>query len=183
MRALEEAEGRLTVAFNVLFLCTANSARSILFAAALNHVAGDRFRAYSAGSQPAGFVNPHALAELSRRGITTADARSKSWNEFSGDGAPTFDLVITVCDSAASESCPVLFGDFVKAHWGLPDPAAVQGDEAVIRTAFRRTADVVIARAEALAALPVEAFSVEQLQCALHEIELKHAAAPLTEVA
>ena len=164
------------MAFRVLFLCTHNSARSIMFASAMNGIGGHRFEARSAGSQPAGTVNPHALAELGRRGLPSAGARSKSWDEFAAPGAPTFDLVVTVCDSAASEACPVFFGDFAKAHWGLPDPSGVTGDPAAIERAFRRTADVVIARVEALAALPVESMDRASLQQALAEIEAAHPA-------
>lgn len=155
----------------VLFLCTANSARSILFAATLNALGQGRFQAYSAGSQPAGVVNPHALAELQRRGIPAGDARSKSWDEYTAPGMPAFDLVITVCDSAAAEACPVLFGDFVKAHWGLPDPAAITGDANQVETAFRRTQDVVQARLQALVALPVDTLDRDALRDALAIIE------------
>lgn len=165
--------------FRVLFLCTHNSARSIMFASALNGAGGDRFEARSAGSQPAGTVNPLALAELSRRGLPTDDARRKSWDEFTSPDAPAFDLVLTVCDSAASEACPVFFGDFAKAHWGLPDPSAVTGGAVAVETAFRRTADVVSARAQALAALPVESMDRATLQQALAVIEASHPAVPL----
>jgi arsenate reductase len=108
------------MSFHVLFLCTGNSARSILCEATLYHLDGELFAAFSAGSRPAGTVNPHALAELDRRDISTDGLRNKTWHEFSDARAPAFDIVITVCDSAASESCPVLFGDFAKAHWGSP---------------------------------------------------------------
>lgn len=166
-------------AFKALFLCTANSARSILFATTLNHLGYGRFEAHSAGSQPAGVVNPDALAELARRGIATAGARSKSWDEYAGPGAPKFDLVITVCDNAANEACPVFFGDFVKAHWGLPDPAGAAGDAEAVATAFRITEDVVIARLERLVALPVETLGPTALQEALRDIEAAVPARPL----
>lgn len=162
----------------VLFLCTANSARSILFAATLNHLGQGRFEAHSAGSQPAGFVNPNALAELQRRGIPAEGARSKSWDEYAGSNATTFDLVVTVCDSAANESCPVFFGDFVKTHWGLPDPASIT-DAAAVQEAFRRTEDVIVARLEALVALPVETLNREALQQELAAIDAKFPAQPL----
>lgn len=155
---------------NVLFLCTGNSARSILCAATLNHLGSPRFRAYSAGSQPAGRVHPEALAELARRGIEARDARSKSWDEYTGPDGPAFDLVITVCDSAAAESCPVLFGDFAKAHWGLPDPAAVAGDPATIREAFSRTQHVIEKRLAALVALPPDNLTPPALPQALAAI-------------
>ena len=171
------------MAYKVLFLCTANSARSILFASTLSHLGGSRFEAYSAGSQPAGVVNPHALAELHRRGIATEGVRSKSWDEYSGETAPTFDLVVTVCDSAANESCPVFFGDFVKAHWGLPDPAAITGDAAAVAAAFRITADVVTARLARLIGLPLEDMDREALQRQLSTIEAEVPARPLLEQA
>ena len=169
------------MAYKVLFLCTANSARSILFAATLNHLGNDRFEAHSAGSTPAGFVNPHALAELARRGITASDARSKSWDEYAGDAR--FDLVVTVCDNAANESCPVLFGDFIKAHWGLPDPAAIDGADAIVAEAFRRTEDVIVQRLASLIALPVESMPREDLIAALAAIEMQIPSQSLVEVA
>lgn len=165
----------------VLFLCTGNSARSILFEATLNHFGQGRFEALSAGSQPMGEVNPNALAELRRLGVGCDGLRSKSWDEYTGPTAPAIDLVITVCDNAAAESCPVFFGDFIKAHWGLPDPVAVTGDEATISNAFRRTQAVVLQRIEALVALPVEDMEVGELRRALVAINERHPAAPLLE--
>lgn len=164
---------------NVLFLCTGNSARSILCEATLNHQAAGRFRAFSAGSQPAGRVHPQALAELARRGIPARDARSKSWDEYTGPAGPAFDLVITVCDSAAAESCPVLFGDFAKAHWGLPDPAAVAGDAETIRDAFSRTQDIIERRLAAMVELPVDTLTRPQLLKALADIVERVPAVPL----
>lgn len=164
----------------VLFLCTGNSARSILFAATLNHLGHGRFQAYSAGSQPAGRVNPHALAELARRGIPAGDARSKSWDEYMAPQAPAFDLVVTVCDSAASETCPLFLGGFTKVHWGMPDPAAIDDDAAAIEDAFRRTEDVILARMQALVALPVEALDRETMAQALQRIEAQAPATPLS---
>ena len=152
------------MSFQVLFLCTGNSARSILCEATLNHLDGERFTSFSAGSHPAGTMNPYALAELERRGISTSGLRSKSWDEFSDDRAPVFDLLVTVCDNAASESCPVLFGDFVKAHWGLPDPATAEGDAIFVRGVFERIEDVIVARLTALVALPVEELDRDALQ-------------------
>jgi protein-tyrosine-phosphatase len=171
------------MAYKVLFLCTANSARSILFASTLSHLGGTRFDAHSAGSQPAGVVNPHALTELHRRGIATEGVRSKSWDEYTGSGAPKFDLVVTVCDSAANESCPVFFGDFVKAHWGLPDPAGIAGDAAAVAAAFRTTEDVVSARLARLLALPLESMDREALQHELSVIEVQVHARQLLEQA
>ncbi|WMJ68081.1 arsenate reductase ArsC [Stenotrophomonas sp. 24(2023)] len=136
----------------VLFLCTGNSARSILAEATLRAWAGHRFEVFSAGSQPAGVVNPHALAQLQAEGIATAGLRSKSWDEFI-HGTP-MDLVITVCDAAAAEACPVVFGDFLRTHWGLPDPAAVQGSDADKQQAFAQAHAIVKARLLALLALP-----------------------------
>jgi len=137
----------------VLFLCTGNSARSVLAEATLRAWAGHRFEVFSAGSQPAGQVNPFAVAQLQAEGIATAGLRSKSWDEFA-DAAP-MDLVITVCDAAAAETCPVVFGDFIRTHWGLQDPAAVEGSDADKALAFAEAHAIVKARLLALLALPV----------------------------
>lgn len=141
----------------VLFLCTGNSARSVLAEATLRAWAGHRFDVFSAGSQPAGQVNPFALAQLQAEGIPTAGLRSKSWDEFA-DAAP-MDLVITVCDAAAAEACPLVFGDFVRAHWGLPDPAAVAGSAADKAAAFAQAHAIIKARLLALLALPADSWS------------------------
>ncbi len=116
--------------FNVLFLCTGNSARSIMAEAILNQVGRGRFVAYSAGSHPAGAVHPLAIAYLERHRISTANLRSKDWSEFAGPGAPKMDFVFTVCDKAAGEVCPVWPGQPMAAHWGVDDPVAAEGDEA-----------------------------------------------------
>lgn len=140
----------------VLFLCTGNSARSILAEATLRAWAGDRFEAFSAGSQPTGVVNPYAIGQLVADGIATDGFRSKSWDEFATADAVPMDVVVTVCDSAAAESCPVVFGDFLRTHWGLPDPAAVEGDDEDKRAAFDQAHRIVKARLQALLALPEE---------------------------
>ncbi len=140
----------------VLFLCTGNSARSVLAEATLRAWAGHRFEVFSAGSQPAGTVNPWALAQLAAEGIATAGLRSKSWDEFTTPDAAPMDLVVTVCDSTAAETCPVVLGDFLRVHWGLPDPAAVEGDDEDKREAFRQAHRIVKARLQALLALPAE---------------------------
>lgn len=147
----------------VLFICTGNSARSILSEATLNHLGKGRFEAFSAGSQPTGRVNPYAIEELKAVGIPTDGLSSKSWDRFTGEGAPPLDIVITVCDNAANETCPVLFGDFVKAHWGQPDPAAAQ-------EAFRVAHALVLYRVTALLNLPVETMSRDALKQALDHI-------------
>lgn len=140
----------------VLFLCTGNSARSVLAEATLRAWAGHRFEVFSAGSQPTGTVNPFALGQLATEGIATAGLRSKSWDEFATADAAPMDLVVTVCDSAAAETCPVVFGDFLRAHWGLPDPAAVESNDEDKREAFRQAHRIVKARLQALLALPAE---------------------------
>lgn len=138
----------------ILFVCTGNSARSILAEAALNAWAGGRFRAFSAGSRPTGHVHPQALAVLERHGIATAGLDSKPWDRFTATEGPRLDIVTTVCDRAADEPCPVLFGDFVRTHWGLPDPAATAGDAQ--EAAFERTFATLHTRLHALLALPLE---------------------------
>ncbi|MDB5859484.1 MAG: arsenate reductase (Arsenical pump modifier)-like protein [Ramlibacter sp.] len=143
---------------NVLFLCTHNSARSILAEAVLNHIGGNRFRAFSAGSSPRENQQPHPLAlkVLLQANVATRDLRSKSWDVFAAPGAPQMDLVITVCDNAAGETCPYWPGHPATAHWGYPDPSLVQGSEAEQIQAFRRTMHAIRRRLDLLVALPDE---------------------------
>ncbi len=138
---------------NVLILCTGNSARSILAEAILNRLGGGRFSAYSAGSRPRGEPNPFALELLAERGYDIAPFRSKSWDEFVRPDAPVMDIVITVCDSAAGETCPYWPGTPVRAHWGLPDPAEAEGKPADLRAAFSVTYDLLAMRIERLVSL------------------------------
>ena len=140
---------------NVLFLCTGNSARSILAEAALNAMGGQRFRAYSAGSHPAGQVNPFALELLRKNGLPTEHLRSKSWDEFAQPGAPQLDFIFTVCDNAAGEVCPIWPGQPVSAHWGVEDPAAVQGDDDTKRRAFMSAYATLSHRIKLFSALPL----------------------------
>jgi protein-tyrosine-phosphatase len=160
----------MSAPLNVLFLCTGNSARSILAEAILNHVGVGKFRAYSAGSHPTGKVNPFALALLERMRISTDGARSKSWDEFAGPGAPRLDFVFTVCDNAAGEMCPVWPGQPVTAHWGVEDPAAVQGDDLAKTTAFRHAYNVLDHRIRAFASLPLASLDRQRLHARVREI-------------
>ena len=141
--------------FNVLFLCTGNSARSILAEAILNQAGRGRFKAYSAGSHPQGKVNPFALELLAQHNFPVADLRSKPWDEFSAPGAPQFDFVFTVCDNAAGEICPVWPGQPISAHWGIADPAAVEGTDAQKRKAFVQTYVQLNRRISQFASLPL----------------------------
>jgi len=158
------------IPFNVLFLCTGNSARSILAEAILSKMGGGQFRAYSAGSHPKSEVNPHALAQLERLGFSTEGLRSKSWNEFDRPGAPVMDFVFTVCDNAAHEVCPIWPGHPMTAHWGIPDPAAVEGDEIEIVRAFREAFLLLERRIEIFVALPVAGLDRLSLKHRLDEI-------------
>ena len=141
---------------SVLFICTGNSARSILAEALMNHLGAGRFAAYSAGSHPKGAVHPLALDELRELRIPTDGLRSKAWDEFAQPGAPRMDFVFTVCDQAAGEVCPIWPGQPMTAHWGMPDPAAVQGSEQARRLAFHDTALTLKRRLELMLALPLE---------------------------
>jgi arsenate reductase (thioredoxin) len=162
---------------NILVLCTGNSARSILGEVILNRLGAGRVTAFSAGSQPKGAVHPGALRLLAGRGIDTSGLHSKSWNVFTGPDAPVIDLVITVCGNAAGEVCPIFPGTPLRAHWGLPDPAAVTGDNAAVDAAFAQTWDWLAMRAEALFALPFETMARANLQARLGEIGAMEGAA------
>ena len=151
--------------YNVLFLCTGNSARSIIAEAILNKAGAGKFHAYSAGSQPKGQVNPHALQLLQSLGYDTAEMRSKSWDEFARDGAPKFDFVFTVCDNAAAESCPVWPGQPMTAHWGIADPAEATGTPAEVSLAFKEAYRLLNQRIGVFTALPIRS---------LDQLSLKH---------
>ncbi|MDA7418326.1 arsenate reductase ArsC [Xenophilus arseniciresistens] len=155
-----------TPPLNVLFLCTHNSARSILAEALLNHIGAGRFRAFSAGSSPREHQQPHPLAlqALQSAGVPTKGLRSKSWDEFGTDAAPQMDLVITVCDNAAGEACPYWPGHPATAHWGYPDPSGVEGSEAQRLAAFHKTLLAIRQRLEFLIGLPAEGLDRLALQ-------------------
>ena len=142
--------------YNVLFICTGNSARSIMAEAILNQMGAGRFRAHSAGSHPAGAVNPHAIELLERNRFKTTGLRSKNWSEFATADAPHMDFVLTVCDKAAGEVCPVWPGQPMSAHWGVEDPAAVRGSDEVIQRAFNDCFIVMNRRISLLTVLPID---------------------------
>jgi arsenate reductase len=156
--------------YNVLFLCTGNSARSIMAEAILNHWGKDRFRAYSAGSQPKARPHQMAVALLNEMRLPTGDLRSKSWDEFATPDAPKLDFLFTVCDNAAQEVCPVWPGQPMSAHWGIPDPAAAQGSEAEKRLAFRQAFAALERRIRILVSLRVEALDRIALKAKVDDI-------------
>lgn len=156
--------------FSILVLCTGNSARSILGEAILRQLGEGRIVAHSAGSQPKGGPHPGALRCLARKGIDASGFRSKSWDEFTGPDAPPIDLAITVCGNAAGEVCPIFTGAPLKAHWGLPDPADAQGDEAEVDAAFEQTWAWLEMRVCALLDLPFETMDRDSLKARLAEI-------------
>ena len=156
--------------YNVLFLCTGNSARSIMAECLVERIGGARFRGFSAGSFPAGTINPYALEILERRNHRIDHLRSKDWAEFATPDAPALDLVITLCDRAAGEVCPVWPGQPISAHWGFSDPAAVEGKEAVIRAAFADIYREIATRIEIFASLPIESLDPLTLKRKLEEI-------------
>ena len=156
--------------FNVLFLCIGNSARSVMAECLLERIGSPRFRAFSAGSFPSGTVNPYALEILERRNHRTNHLRSKDWNEFAAPGAPVMDFVLTLCDRAVGEVCPVWPGQPISAHWGFADPAAVEGKDAVIRAAFANTYREIATRIEIFTSLPLESLDRLALKRKLDEI-------------
>ena len=161
-------EGRMSAPYNVLFLCTGNSARSILAEAILNKDGAGRFKAFSAGSSPKGDVHPAAASLLRELGFPTEGYRSKSWDEFALEGAPKLDFVFTVCDNAAGEVCPIWPGQPMTAHWGIEDPAAVEGDGQ--RQAFRNAFYALQRRIGLFLALPLQSIDELSLQTKLREI-------------
>ncbi|MES2253638.1 MAG: arsenate reductase ArsC [Pseudomonadota bacterium] len=156
--------------YNILFLCTGNSARSIIAEAIMNRVGTNRFTAYSAGSHPNGSVNPHALALLKRLDYDIGDLRSKPWDEFAKPDAPPLHFVITVCDNAAGEVCPIWPGQPMTAHWGMPDPAAAQGSDAEIALAFADTYRMLNNRISAFANLKLSGLDRMAIQTQLRAI-------------
>ncbi|MEX0345130.1 MAG: arsenate reductase ArsC [Rhizobiaceae bacterium] len=156
--------------YNVLFLCTGNSARSIIAEAIMNRLGGGRFKGYSAGSQPLGKVHPFSIDLLESLNYDTSFARSKSWEEFAGKDAPEMHFVFTVCDNAASEACPVWPGQPMSAHWGVPDPAAVEGNEAEKRLAFAEAHRMLENRISIFTSLPLASIDRLSLQKKLDDI-------------
>jgi len=156
--------------YNVLFLCTGNSARSIIAESVLNRIGAGRFKAYSAGSQPSGQIHPFTAQLLTGLNFKIDDARSKSWNEFATDGAPEMDFVFTVCDNAAGEVCPIWPGQPVTAHWPFPDPAAFDGSEAEHHALFVKVYGMIEKRINSFVNLPVSSLDKHTLQIRLEEI-------------
>jgi arsenate reductase len=156
--------------YNVLFLCTGNSARSLMAEAILNHKGKGAFTAYSAGSHPAGKPRPEAIKQIASAGISTAGLRSKSWDEFAAPGAPKIDFVFTVCDNAAKEICPYWPGQPMTAHWGIPDPAAVEGTPDEIARAFRDAFVILDRRVGLFLSLPLASLQQLAIQKEIDEI-------------
>jgi arsenate reductase len=160
----------MTKQYSVLFLCTGNSARSIMAEAILNSKGRPGFQAYSAGSHPTGAVRAEALRQLEGVGMSTAGLRSKSWDEFARPNAPKLDFIITVCDHAANEVCPVWPGRPITAHWGVPDPPAADGSDAPVQRAFEQAFRALERRIDMLLALPPDSFDANTLRERLSEI-------------
>lgn len=156
--------------YNVLFLCTGNSARSIMAEAILNREGIGKFKAYSAGSQPSGEVRPEVISLLNKLNFKTDEFRSKNWDEFAADGAPKMDFVFTVCDNAAKESCPVWPGQPMTAHWGVPDPVAVEGNESERQMAYNDTFRMLTNRISIFVNLPMTSLDKLSLQEKLDDI-------------
>lgn len=155
---------------NVLFLCTGNSARSIMSEALVTKIGNGRFKGFSAGSKPTGKVNPYAIEQVQRLGYPVDGLRSKSWNEFAAPDAPHMDVIITVCDNAAGEECPYWPGRPATAHWGFEDPAAVEGSDEEKRAAFEKVRAQIEKRMAAFAALPIESLDADALRRELQKI-------------
>ena len=156
----------MSASYNVLFLCTGNSARSILAECIMNRIGAGKFTAFSAGSFPKGVVHPHAIRLLNSLGYETAGLRSKSWDEFAGAGAPPIDFIMTVCDNAAGEACPVWPGQPIRAHWGIADPAAAEGSDSLIALAFAEAYRQLHNRISLFASLPMD--SLDRLSMQRH---------------
>jgi arsenate reductase (thioredoxin) len=167
--------------YNVLFLCTGNSARSIIAEAILNRTGQGAFHAFSAGSHPKGQVNPHALRLLESLGYQTAGLRSKSWGEFTEPGAPKFDFVFTVCDNAAAEACPVWPGQPMTPHWGIPDPAEAQGNPAEVSMAFKEAYRLLSQRIGIFTSLPIRSLDRLVLKDNLRDIGAMEGATKASE--
>lgn len=168
-----------TKTYNVLFLCTGNSARSILAEAILNDIGVGHFQAFSAGSTPTGRVHPYAMELLEQLALPTGDLRSKDWSELAQPASPRLDFVFTVCDRAAGEPCPVWPGQPMSAHWGLPDPAAAEGNEAERRLAFAETYRMLKNRIGAFVSLPLDSLDRLSLQNRLNTIGVETSKAPM----
>lgn len=156
--------------FNILFLCTGNSARSIMAEALASTMGRGRFRGFSAGSKPGGRVNPFAIEQVRKTGYPVENLRSKSWDEFAGPDAPQMDFIITVCDNAAGEACPVWPGHPATAHWGFEDPAAVEGSDEEKRAAFERIFRQIMFRMNSFVSLPLATLEKHAIQQAMREI-------------
>ncbi len=170
LRLFDRVRRAVAPLYSVLFLCTGNSARSIMAEAILNRLGAEKFRAFSAGSQPKGQVHAETIRLLQGLGHDTSGFRSKSWTEFAKPGAPALDFVFTVCDNAAGETCPVWPGQPMTAHWGIPDPAEATGNAAEVALAFKDAYRMLHQRIGVFAALPIASLDRLSLQSKLHDI-------------